>query len=133
MTESRISRVETDEVIAPVSNYSNGIVVEGGRTLHISGQVGVGPDMKMKGDGSVEDQARTTFENVIAVARAAGGGKSNIVSMTIYVKNEGDMQAVSDIRSEVFDADPFPASTMIAGASFVAPFLLVEVSAIAAL
>lgn len=123
--------INPDNVVKPVSNYANGLLVPAGETLYISGQVGVSETLQFA--EGVEAQTRLTFENIKRIVEAAGGSMQHIVSITLYLKDIADAKAVNKVRNEVLPEAPFPTSTMIGNCTFVMPQILVEISAIAVL
>jgi len=115
----------------PLPYYNQGLIVPPGRLLFISGQVGLNKEFKVVA-GGIEAQTVQTFENIKAIVEEAGGDMSNIVSVTVYLKNIADGAVVSEVRMRYF-SDPLPTSTGFAISEFVLPDLLVEVTAIASL
>ena len=123
--------INPEDVVKPISNYSNGLAAPAGRMLFVSGQVGATADLNIPQD--VEGQARVAFDNVQKIVEAAGGSMKDIVSVTLYLRDISDSPLVSRIRSEYFFDLPFPTSTTIGNCTFVLPQLCFEVSAIAVL
>lgn len=111
--------------------HSHVAVVEGGRTLYLSGQVGA--DLKWRAVGSsFEDQVRQVFENMRACLVAAEADFSNIVKMNIYVCDlDADrVTTFRQIRNELF-GDHRPASTLVDTRALVDPAFQIEIEAIA--
>ena len=123
--------INPEDVVKPISNYSNGLAAPAGRMLFVSGQVGATADLNIPQD--VEGQARVAFENFQKIVEAAGGSMKDIVSVTLYLCDISDSPLVSHLRSEYFSHSPFPTSTTIGNCTFVLPQLRFEVSAIAVL
>jgi len=67
-------------------------------------------------DGDFEARARRVFENLKAVAEAAGGSLAQIVKLTIYLTDLDNFAAVNAVMSEYFD-EPFPARAALGVAS----------------
>ncbi|RMH40262.1 MAG: RidA family protein [Deltaproteobacteria bacterium] len=113
--------------------YANGIVARG-RTLYVAGQVGWDTDGRMA-DGFVAQFAQA-LDNVIAVVRAAGGGPTEIVSMTIYVTDlDAYRRSLGELAGVWRDrfGRHYPAMTLVQVAGLVEPGGMVEIQAIAML
>jgi 2-iminobutanoate/2-iminopropanoate deaminase len=65
-----------------------------------------------KVEGSFEDQARQTFRNLEAVAKAAGASLADAVRVGVYLRDMANFPALNKIYTE-FLRDPFPARTTI--------------------
>jgi enamine deaminase RidA (YjgF/YER057c/UK114 family) len=107
--------------------YSPAILAEGQRLLFISGQ---GP---RDDDADIETQIRQTFEQIQAIAEAAGGGMQNIVMIRAYFLNMArDLAAFRKVRQE-FLVEPYPAATAVGTTELAVPGLQVEIEAFAVL
>ena len=73
-------------------------------------------------------QARRVFDNLAAVAQAAGGSLSDIVKLTVYLTDLGRFAEVNEIMVEYF-AEPYPARAAI-GVSALPRGVQVEIDAI---
>ncbi|HTZ79021.1 MAG TPA: RidA family protein [Stellaceae bacterium] len=110
--------------------YSHGIEVPpNARWLYISGQIGVGPDGKMK-DG-IEAQTQQVFENLKAVLAAAGMGIENLVKVTTFLTDENTIDGFRKVRGQHL-GEHKPASTLVVIKRLALLGLLVEVEAVAA-
>ena len=98
-----------------------------GSTVYLAGQIGLDPS-SMELVSGIEAQARRVFENLAAVARAAGGGLEDIVKLTIYLVDLREFGRVNDIMASYFRA-PYPARATLGVASLPRGALL-EVDAI---
>lgn len=67
--------------------YSNGIVVEPGRTVYVAGMVGWNEQEKFECD-DLPGQARQVFKNIVATLEAAGAKPEHIVRMTWYITDK---------------------------------------------
>ena len=76
----------------------------------------------------LEAQTRRVFENLAAVAQAAGGGLNDIVKLTIYLVDLGEFGRVNEIMASFFTA-PFPARATL-GVAGLPRGALIEVDAI---
>lgn len=120
---------------APAKGYANGVLVEGGRTLYVAGQIGWDADQRLVGDAFL-DQWRQALENVVAVVRAAGGDPEHLVRVTVYVTDKAaytaDLRAVGGAWRDVIGRH-FPAMTLVEVADLLEPGAQVEVEATAVL
>jgi reactive intermediate/imine deaminase len=62
--------------------------------------------------GDVETQVRRVFDNLRAVARAAGGDLGNAVKVNVYLTDLGNFQTVNKVMAEYF-AEPYPARAAV--------------------
>lgn len=109
--------------------YSQGISVSAaGRTLYVSGQVGMRPD-GTPGEG-IEEQARLAVANLEAVLAAAGMTSANIVKNTIYLTDAAHFEGFARAAGASLPSPP-PATTLIIVKGLASPALLVEIEAIA--
>jgi reactive intermediate/imine deaminase len=63
-------------------------------------------------DGAIADQATRVFENLAAVAEAAGGSLDNAVKINISLTNLEDFAAVNEVMASFFQ-EPFPARACV--------------------
>jgi 2-iminobutanoate/2-iminopropanoate deaminase len=75
-------------------------------------------------------QTRRAFQNIEATLKRAGGTLADIVTMTVFIRNQADGDEFVKIRGEIFKSG-FPASALITAKDFAVPQLLVEIQAIA--
>lgn len=111
---------------AAVGPYSH--AVHSGKTLYVSGQLGLNPADGTLADG-VENQARVALSNLKAVLAAADMGLENVVKTTVFLKNMDDFAAVNAIYAEAF-GDTKPARSCVAVAALPKDALF-EIEAIA--
>lgn len=102
--------IQTDTAPAPGGAYSQGIAA--GSTVYLSGQGPFEPGTGDKVEGTFVEQARRAFENLAAVAEAAGGSLSDAVRVGVYLRDMTDFAAMNELYPEFFD-DPLPARTTI--------------------
>ena len=77
------------ESLGAPRGYSNGVLIEGGRLLFISGQVGWDQQQQIVSDDLVEQFDRA-LTNVIAVVDEAGGKPDQIARLIIYVTDKNE-------------------------------------------
>ncbi|MBC8242333.1 MAG: RidA family protein [Alphaproteobacteria bacterium] len=109
--------------------YSRAVRV--GRSVHVSGTTGFGPDGKMVSDDAYE-QTRQIFKTIIAALAEAGAKPEDVVRTVMYVTDIADADAVGKAHGEIFSAIR-PASTLVQVVALVAPEMKVEIEAYAEL
>lgn len=98
--------ITTDKAPAAIGPYSQAVKV--GQTVYLSGQIPLDPaTMEMVTD-SFEAQAVRVFENLKAVAEAAGGSLADCVKLTILLSDLGNFAQVNEIMQRYF-SEPYPA------------------------
>ena len=107
MTRSIIS---TDKAPAAIGPYSQ--AVRAGNTVYFSGQIPLDPATGNLVQGDIALQTRRVFDNLKAVAEAAGGSLSAIVRVGIYVTDLANFATVNAVMAEYFQA-PYPARSTI--------------------
>jgi reactive intermediate/imine deaminase len=106
--------ISTAAAPAAIGTYSQAVKV--GSTVYISGQVGLDPATKELVGGGVEPQIRRAFDNLKAIATAAGGTLASAVRVTVYLVDLGNFALVNKIMAEYFP-EPYPARAAIGVAS----------------
>lgn len=128
------------QIIRPASfpmprGYSNGIVVDEGRTLHISGQIAWNKDAHIV-SSDFATQFLQCLDNVIAVVREAGGGTERIVKLLVFVTDLEAYRAATRAIGEGWKARMgtyYPAMSMVKVAGLLEPDALVEIEGVAVL
>ena len=106
--------ITTDGAPAAIGTYSQALRV--GSTVYLSGQIALDPVSMQLVDGPVERQIRRVFDNLRAIAEAAGGGLADIVKLTVYLTDLVHFQDVNAVMAEYF-AEPYPARAAMGVAS----------------
>ena len=106
MTRSIIS---TASAPAAIGTYSQ--AVRAGNTVYISGQIGLDPATMEMVDG-FEAQTVRVFENLKAVAEAAGGSLADAVKLTIYLTDLSNFAKVNEVMARYF-SEPYPARAAV--------------------
>jgi reactive intermediate/imine deaminase len=102
--------IQTEAAPAAIGPYSQAIAV--GDFVFLSGQIGLDPATGERVAGGIEAEARRAFENLAAVARAAGASLADIVKLNISLTDLGDYAAVNAIMTELF-VEPYPARAAV--------------------
>lgn len=106
--------IHSDHAPAAIGTYSQAI--KSGDLVFLSGQIPLNPATMDVVDGDFEARARQVFQNLSAVAEAAGGDLNHIVKLTIFLTDLGNFATVNSVMEEFF-AQPFPARAAIGVAS----------------
>lgn len=104
------STISTDTAPAAIGPYSQ--AVRAGDTVYFSGQIPLDPATGNLVDGDIQMQTRRVFDNLTAVARAAGGELAQIVRVGIYVTDLAHFAEVNAVMGEYFQ-QPYPARSTI--------------------
>ena len=106
--------IKTDRAPAAIGTYSQ--AVRAGNTVYLSGQIPLDPDRGELVTGDIAVQIRQVFDNLKAVAEAAGGSLDDAVKLTVYLTDLGHFSAVNEIMAEYF-SEPYPARAAVGVAS----------------
>jgi reactive intermediate/imine deaminase len=102
--------ISSPEAPAALGPYSQGIKV--GNMVWLSGQVPLVPDTMELIEGDISAQATQVFQNLSAVAAAAGCTLDNAVKINISLTDMNDFAAVNDVMA-TFLQEPFPARACV--------------------
>ena len=102
--------IHTDRAPAAIGPYSQ--AVRAGNTVYFSGQIPLDPVTGSLVEGDIAVQARRAFDNLQAVAEAAGGSLDRIVRLGLYLTDLSQFAAVNAVMQEYFAA-PYPARSTI--------------------
>ena len=102
--------IHTDQAPAAIGPYSQ--AVRAGNTVYFSGQIPLDPATGNLVDGDIAVQARRAFDNLKAVAEAAGGSLDRIVRLGLYLTDLSQFAAVNAVMQDYFVA-PYPARSTI--------------------
>ena len=101
--------INTDKAPAAIGTYSQAI--KAGDTVYMSGQIPLDPKTMELVEG-FEAQTVQVFENLKAVAEAAGGSLADIVKLNIFLTDLGNFATVNEVMSRYFQ-QPYPARAAI--------------------
>ena len=120
--------IHTDAAPQAIGTYSQ--AVRTGDTVYLSGQIGLDPATMQLVDG-IDAQIHRVFQNLQAVAQAAGGGLDHAVKLTVYLTDLAHFARVNEVMS-AYVAQPYPARVAI-GVASLPRSALVEIDAIVVL
>ena len=102
--------IRTDQAPRAIGTYSQAVRVD--RTVYLSGQIPLVPETMELIEGDMSAQIRRVFDNLRAVAQAAGGDLSDIVKLNVFLTDLNDFALVNQIMAEYFH-EPYPARAAI--------------------
>ncbi len=102
--------IRTDQAPQAIGTYSQ--AVKCGSTVYLSGQIPLVPETMELVEGTAEAQIRRVFDNLRAVARAAGGDLADVAKLNIYLTDLGGVSTVNQVMAEYF-TQPYPARAAI--------------------
>lgn len=102
--------IATEFAPKAIGTYSQAI--RAGNTVYLSGQIPLDPVTMALVEGGIEAQIRRVFDNLKAVAEAAGAGFQNVVKLNVFLVDLGHFPVVNEIMAEYF-AKPYPARAAI--------------------
>jgi reactive intermediate/imine deaminase len=118
--------IATPDAPGAIGTYSQ--AVKAGSTVYLSGQIPLDPQTMELVTGDVATHVRRVFDNLRAVARAAGGDLANAVKLNVYLTDLANFQTVNTVMAEYF-AQPYPARAAI-GVAALPRGAIVEVDAV---
>lgn len=107
MLEKQI--IQTPDAPAAIGTYSQAVRV--GDTVYLSGQIGLEPTTMQMVDG-VDAQIHRVFQNLRAVATAAGGSLDDLVKLNVYLVDLANFARVNEIMANYF-RQPYPARAAV--------------------
>ena len=105
--------IQTPDAPAAIGTYSQAVRVDS--TVYLSGQIGLDPNTMTMVEG-IEAQVHRVFQNLRAVADAAGGSLDDVVKLNIYLTDLAHFAKVNEIMATYFH-QPFPARAAVGVAS----------------
>lgn len=114
--DGRMSKKPVHTAKAPkaIGPYSQAIAAGG--AIYLSGQVALDPATGELVKGGFEAEARRVFENLRAVAEAAGASLAAAVRVTVYLTDFNQFAVANKVMQEYF-SEPYPARVTIGVAS----------------
>ncbi len=102
--------IATTNAPQAIGTYSQAI--RAGNTVYLSGQIPLDPATGELVAGDMEAQVRRVFENLKAVAVAAGADLSHVVKLTVYLTDLAHFALVNRVMAEYF-SQPYPARAAV--------------------
>jgi reactive intermediate/imine deaminase len=101
--------VSTPKAPAAIGTYSQ--AVKAGNTVYMSGQIGLDPATMQMVEG-IDAQVVRVFENLKAVAEAAGATLDDAVKFNIYLTDLANFAKVNEVMAK-YVAQPYPARAAV--------------------
>ncbi len=102
--------INTDKAPQAIGTYSQ--AVKTGNTVYLSGQIPLIPDSGELVTGDIRAQVKQVFENLSAVAAAAGGGLQDVVKLNVFLPDLSHFPLVNEVMAEYFQ-EPYPARAAV--------------------
>jgi len=122
MTKQIIQTVGAPQAIGTYSQ-----AVRTGNTVYLSGQIGLDPITMQLVEG-IDAQIVRVFDNLKAVAAAAGGSLDNTVKLNVYLTDLSHFARVNETMATYF-TQPYPARAAV-GVAQLPRGALVEMDAV---
>lgn len=102
--------IQTDKAPQAIGTYSQAVKVD--HTVYLSGQIPLVPETMTLVEGDISAQITRVFENLKAVAEAAGGDLSDVVKLNVFLTDLAHFPVVNEIMGTYF-SEPYPARAAI--------------------
>lgn len=106
--------IHTDRAPKAIGPYSQAVAAGG--AIYLSGQIGLDPATGQLVTGGFEAEARRVFDNLRAVAEAAGSSLACAVRVTVYLADLAEFSVANRVMAEYF-REPYPARVTIGAAA----------------
>ena len=105
-----LTPISTPNAPQAIGTYSQ--AVRAGNTVYLSGQIPLDPASGELVAGDMEAQVRRVFENLKAVAAAAGGDLAQVAKLNVYLTDLAHFALVNRVMAEYF-SPPYPARAAV--------------------
>jgi reactive intermediate/imine deaminase len=102
--------IHTNEAPKAIGTYSQAVKVA--NTVYLSGQIPLDPASGEMVTGEVRAQITRVFDNLVAVARAAGGSLQDVVKLNVFLTDLKNFPQVNEIMAQYFK-EPYPARAAV--------------------
>jgi reactive intermediate/imine deaminase len=102
--------IQTEKAPKAIGTYSQAVRV--GDTVYLSGQIPLDPVTMEMVAGGMEEQIRRVFDNLQAVAEAAGGSLADVAKLNIFLTDLAHFSLVNQVMSSYFQ-QPYPARAAV--------------------
>jgi len=102
--------IQTDRAPQAIGTYSQ--AVRSGNTVYMSGQIPLIPESMELVEGDMEAQIRRVFDNLSAVAEAAGGSLADVIKLNVFLPDLGHFAIVNEVMAGYFQP-PYPARAAV--------------------
>lgn len=105
-----IESITSDHAPSAIGPYTQ--AVKCAQTIYLSGQIPLVPETMEMVEGDIVAQARRVFDNLAAVAAAAGATFADFAKLNIYLRDLSHFPKINEVMAEYFDK-PYPARAVI--------------------
>jgi len=102
--------VSTDQAPQAIGTYSQ--AVRTAQTVYLSGQIPLDPASMQMVEGEMRSQVVRVFQNLQAVAEAAGGTLADVVKLNVYLTDLSHFPVVNEVMASYFH-EPYPARAVV--------------------
>ena len=102
--------IHTEQAPKAIGTYSQAVRV--GKTVYISGQIPLDPATMQLVTDDISAEIRRVFDNLAAIAKAAGGSLADAVRVTVYLTDLGHFAKVNEVMATYF-REPYPARAAV--------------------
>ena len=102
--------IKTNHAPKAIGTYSQAVKV--GQTVYLSGQIPLSSETMEIVPGDITMHARTVFDNLSAVAKAAGGSLAEIVKLNVYLCDLSNFAKINEVMAKYFN-EPYPARAVV--------------------
>jgi len=102
--------IHTDKAPQAIGTYSQAVKI--GDTVYLSGQIPLVPETMEMVQGDMEAQVRRVFDNLKAVAEAAGGSLADVAKLNVFLTDLANFPLVNQVMADYFQ-QPYPARAAI--------------------
>jgi len=102
--------IQTEHAPQAIGTYSQ--AVRCGNTVYLSGQIPLLPETMELVEGDMQAQIRRVFENLSAVAEAAGGSLADVAKLNVFLPDLAHFAIVNEVMAEYF-TPPYPARAAV--------------------
>lgn len=106
--------ISTEDAPQAIGTYSQAVKVND--TVYLSGQIPLDPATMEVINGDMEAMVIRVFDNLMAVASAAGGSLNDIVKLNVFLTDLAHFALVNEVMARYFDK-PYPARAAVGVAS----------------
>jgi enamine deaminase RidA (YjgF/YER057c/UK114 family) len=119
--------------LCPTFGWTHVVSSRGGKTIHISGQVGIDAAGKVVAKGDLKAQTEQAFRNIEIALKSVGATFADVVKTSLFVvglKPE-HVPIIREVRGRYVSTKHPPASTLVGVSALVGPDWLIEIEATA--
>jgi len=107
---TRRTIIHTDQAPKAIGTYSQ--AVRCGNTVYVSGQIPLDPATGNLVSGDIDAEIRRSFDNLAAIAVAAGGSLADVVKLSVFLTDLAHFPRVNEIMATYF-TPPYPARAAV--------------------